>query len=102
MNPRKNLEPAVEHILRRRDVERLTGLSRSSIYAKMATHEFPQSIQLSERASGWLESEIIAWQQARIAKRDRPALPVKKSRQTDSNDVQNTSHSNGTATRAAR
>lgn len=48
-------------ILRRNDVESFTGLSRSSIYAKMANGTFPQSVKLSERAVGWLETEVQAW-----------------------------------------
>lgn len=53
-------------ILRRHDVERATGLPRSTIYAKIASGEFPKPIQLSARAVGWLENEIIDWQTARI------------------------------------
>lgn len=53
-------------ILRRKEVEAVTGLSRSAIYAKMATDEFPQQIKLSERSVGWLEHEIQEWIQTRI------------------------------------
>ncbi|MDE3021833.1 MAG: AlpA family transcriptional regulator [Pseudomonadota bacterium] len=38
-----------------------TGLSRSSIYAKMKTGEFPQAIALGQRSIGWIESEIQQW-----------------------------------------
>ena len=47
-----------------------TGLSRSSIYAGMAAGTFPASIPLSGphgRAVGWIEDEIDAWIEARIA-----------------------------------
>jgi prophage regulatory protein len=57
-------------ILRRDAVERLTGLKRSSIYAKIASGEFPRPIQLSKKAVGWLESDIAAWQDRLIAQRD--------------------------------
>lgn len=60
----------VQTILRRHDVERLTGLPRSTIYDKIAKGEFPQPIKLSMKSVGWLESEIAAWQQARIAARE--------------------------------
>ena len=59
----------VQTILRRHDVEHLTGLPRSTIYDKIAKGEFPQPIKLSMKSVGWLESEIAAWQQARIAAR---------------------------------
>jgi Predicted transcriptional regulator len=53
-------------ILRRKQVETMTGLSRSSIYAKMATGTFPLSIKLDIRATGWVESEIQDWIRDRI------------------------------------
>ena len=53
-------------ILRRKQVEKRVGLSRSTIYAKIAAGEFPAPIALSARAVGWLESDIIAWIESRI------------------------------------
>ncbi len=43
-----------------------TGLSRSTIYAKVATGEFPEPISLGARAVGWLADEIEAWLIARV------------------------------------
>ncbi len=63
----------VQTILRREEVERATGLPRSTIYAKMAAGDFPKPIQLSPRAVGWLENDIADWQKARIAARDEVA-----------------------------
>ncbi|TPM33889.1 AlpA family phage regulatory protein [Mesorhizobium sp. B2-2-2] len=60
----------VQTILRRDEVERATGLPRSTIYAKIASGDFPKPIQLSARAVGWLESDIAAWQKTRIEARD--------------------------------
>jgi len=57
-------------ILRRREVEALTGKSRSSLYRDMEAGTFPRPIKLSEKAVGWVESEVLAWMQARIAERD--------------------------------
>ena len=54
-------------IVRRSDVESITGLSRSSIYAMMASNSFPKNIKLGERSVGWLESEIQDWLTKRIA-----------------------------------
>lgn len=54
-------------ILRRKQVESRTGLSRSTIYARIAEGSFPRPIDLGGgRAVGWVESEINAWLQARI------------------------------------
>ena len=54
-------------IMKRKDVENVTGLSRSSVYAKMENGTFPKAIKLSERSVGWLESEIQGWLNERIA-----------------------------------
>lgn len=48
-------------ILRRKKVEALTGLSRSTIYAWMAQGKFPSPIKLGAKAVGWLEEDILAW-----------------------------------------
>ena len=69
----------VQTILRRPDVERLTGLRRSSLYALMAAGKFPKPITLSEKSVGWLEPEIAEWQNARIAAR-APSRKVRRRR----------------------
>ena len=61
----------LDKILRRPEVEQCTGLSRSSIYNGIAANTFPRPIPLGEKAVGWLESEITAWQKARIEARDQ-------------------------------
>lgn len=63
----------VHTILRRDDVERATGLPRSTIYEKMAKGEFPKPIKISAKSVGWLSSEVEAWQKSRIAARDSEA-----------------------------
>ena len=54
-------------IIRRPDVEAVTGLSRSSIYEKMDKGTFPKAIKLSERSVGWLEHEVQGWLKNRVA-----------------------------------
>jgi prophage regulatory protein len=61
----------VQNILRRNEVERVTGFPRSTLYDLVARGRFPRPIKLSKRAVGWLEDEIADWQQARIDARDR-------------------------------
>lgn len=53
-------------ILRRKQVEKRTGLSRSTIYLYMDEGLFPKPISLGPRAVGWLENEIQEWLAARI------------------------------------
>lgn len=48
-------------ILRLPDVKERTGLSRSSIYLRIANGEFPRAISLGGRAVGWLEQDVDRW-----------------------------------------
>jgi prophage regulatory protein len=48
-------------ILRRKQVQSRTGLSRSTIYLRIAQGTFPKAISLGARAVGWVDSEIDAW-----------------------------------------
>ena len=54
-------------IMKREEVQNVTGLSRSSIYAKMANGTFPKTINLSVRSVGWLEHEVQEWLKNRVA-----------------------------------
>ena len=50
-----------EAVLRLPDVLALVGLSRASVYAKVAEHRFPAPIKLTQHASGWRMGDIRAW-----------------------------------------
>jgi prophage regulatory protein len=60
-------------ILRRRQVEARTGLSRSTIYDRIKAGTFPAPISLGEKAVGWIEAEIDAWLNAQIEKSRKAA-----------------------------
>ena len=60
-------------ILRRKQVEQRTGLSRSTIYLHIQEGTFPRPINLGARSVGWLENEIEAWLTERIERRDNCA-----------------------------
>lgn len=63
-----------EKLLRLPDVESLTGLKKSSIYAgmKASPPTFPYCVRLSSRAVAWRESDIAAWQAQRQQAGGRP------------------------------
>jgi prophage regulatory protein len=42
------------------------GLSRSSIYLRIAEGSFPKPVSLGARAVGWLESDIQEWLRQRV------------------------------------
>ncbi|WP_350030014.1 MULTISPECIES: AlpA family phage regulatory protein [unclassified Caballeronia] len=48
-------------ILRRKRVEELTGLSRSTIYARINKKTFPAPIDLGPRSVGWRIGDIEAF-----------------------------------------
>jgi prophage regulatory protein len=64
------LAPRPLRILRLSAVKAKTGQATSTIYAAMASGNFPRPIPLGERAVGWLESEIDSWIEACLRKRD--------------------------------
>lgn len=47
--------------LRLPEVERKTGLGHSRIYVLEKQGRFPKRIKLSDRAVGWLETDIEDW-----------------------------------------
>lgn len=55
-------------ILRLPTVKIRTGLSRSTIYLRVSTGNFPKPISLGGRAVGWLESDIEQWIETQIRK----------------------------------
>ena len=48
-------------LLRRPEVEKLTGLSRSSIYVMMERGEFPRPRRIGQRAVAWDEAALERW-----------------------------------------
>lgn len=47
-----------DRLIRRQEVEKLTGLSRSSIYRLIKQKLFPQQVRIGPRAVAWWLSEI--------------------------------------------
>ncbi len=60
-------------ILRLPTVKLRTGLSRSTIYLRIAAGSFPAPISLGSRAVGWLEADIEAWIEQQV-ERSRTGL----------------------------
>lgn len=53
-------------VLRLPDVIKKTGLSRSSIYLRIPSEDFPKPISLGGRAVGWLQQDVDDWVLAKI------------------------------------
>jgi len=54
--------PTIQHkLLRLPQVKQTTGLSKSTIYARIAEGTFPKQIPLGPRLVVWVESDIQNW-----------------------------------------
>ena len=54
-----------DRLLRHRDVERITGMSRASIYRLMQDGDFPRPVKIGSTAVRWKQSDIVAWIESR-------------------------------------
>jgi prophage regulatory protein len=59
-----------QRLILRREVERLTGLPRSTLYEKIKKGEFPRPVRLTPRLSAFIQAEVDVWITQRIAERD--------------------------------
>lgn len=63
--PRPVIEPRLEQdgreLLRLKDLCRIIGLARSTIYLAIANGSFPRPVQVGTRAVRWRSSDISAW-----------------------------------------
>jgi prophage regulatory protein len=57
--------PPSKQLLRLRDVSRMVGLGRSSIYRLVSLGTFPAPKKLGARSVAWLQSEVESWIDAR-------------------------------------
>ncbi len=61
-NPPHPVRDVRGRLIRLDEVERLTGLKKSTIYTLMrGDGGFPCSVRLSVRAVAWREAEVLAW-----------------------------------------
>ncbi|OAI94851.1 helix-turn-helix transcriptional regulator [Pseudomonas putida] len=56
-------------LLRRSEVERITGLKRSQLYNLIKKGKFPRQVHLGIRAVGWSSAEIAEWVNDRLQDR---------------------------------
>ena len=63
-----------EKLLRLPQVIEQVGLSRPTIYARIAEGTFPRPVRIGKRAVAWPSSVIDAWIEARIAEAEAEAV----------------------------
>lgn len=61
VNERERPMSNTERIIRLKTVLDRTGLSRSTIYRKIAEGTFPSQVKISVHGAGWRESAINRW-----------------------------------------
>ena len=64
-----------DRLLRRRQVEEITGITRSSIYRLMQNGDFPPSVRVGPTAVRWRESDITGWLESRPIARSKTGPP---------------------------
>ena len=57
-------------MIKLKEVQKMTSLSRSSIYAYMDKGIFPTQVKLGARSVAWLESDIQSWVESKINARN--------------------------------
>ena len=57
-------------LLKRQEVEHMTGMSRAYIYKSMLKDTFPQVVHIGDKAVRWNLQDVQAWIAARIAGKD--------------------------------
>ena len=55
----------IDRLLRRPEVERITGLKRTAIYSLAARGLFPSPVRLTAKALAWRETELQKWMEGR-------------------------------------
>jgi prophage regulatory protein len=56
-----SMPDATDRIIRLKTVLDRTGLSRSTVYRKIAEGTFPSQVRISVHGAGWRESAINRW-----------------------------------------
>lgn len=63
-------------LLRRNQVEAITGLARSTIYKLIKAGAFPKPIQLTDRAVAWPSNLIDSWVSEKLTSSEMPANAI--------------------------
>jgi prophage regulatory protein len=61
----------MQRIIRSNRITEFVGLSRRQCDRLEAEGNFPRKVKLGENSTGWLESDVQDWIEARAAERDQ-------------------------------
>ena len=54
----------VDYLIPRKTVEKLSGLSRATIYRLIKAGKFPRPVSIGTGVVRWRQTDVIAWQQS--------------------------------------
>lgn len=57
-------QQVVDYLIPRKTVEKLSGLSRATIYRLIKSGKFPRPLSIGTGSVRWRQSDIISWQQS--------------------------------------
>ena len=66
-------EDGLQRMLRLKQVQEVAGFKSTQIYEQISKGKFPPPVKVSDRASAWIEGEILDWLAQRAAQRDKAA-----------------------------
>lgn len=67
----KKESTSARRFIRLREVSKMTGLSKSSVYDYMNAGLFPKNFPVGPRSVCWIESEVEQWMDDQVARRDQ-------------------------------
>ena len=57
----RNFDSRTDRLMRHQEVEKVTGLGKSQIYAFMKLNLFPKPVRIGQRSVAWVQSDIDKW-----------------------------------------
>jgi prophage regulatory protein len=57
-------QQAADFLLPRKTVEKLSGLSRATIYRLIKAGKFPRPLSIGTGSVRWRQSDVVAWQES--------------------------------------
>jgi len=57
-------QETIDYLIPRKTVERMSGLSRATIYRLIKSGKFPRPLSIGTGSVRWRQSEVIAWQRS--------------------------------------
>lgn len=62
--PAQDQQQVIDFLLPRKTVEKMSGLSRATIYRLIKAGKFPRPRSIGTGSVRWRQSDVIAWQQS--------------------------------------